>query len=158
MKSQNVEAFASHDLPTIRWDQTIDEVALLMEKNHFSHFAITDASGTVVGAISRRDISHAKMSERPGLMAQSRIYEFMNYPALTVPFDVPLEMAAAGMLEHNVSALLVSDEAGKISGIITSDHLLAALIEILASSGPKKRLESSPIVQELVREVQSAGL
>jgi CBS domain-containing protein len=137
MKSQNVEAFASHDLPTIRWDQTIDEVALLMEKNHFSHFAITDASGTVVGAISRRDISHAKMSERPGLMAQSRIYEFMNY---------------------NVSALLVSDEAGKISGIITSDHLLAALIEILASSGPKKRLESSPIVQELVREVQSAGL
>jgi CBS domain-containing protein len=158
MNTQNVGALASHDLNTIRWDQTVEEAALLMEKNRYGHLAVTDSSGKVVGAIAKQGIHRAKLRERPGFLADSRVFEFMNYPALTVPSGTSVETAAANMLAENATALLVTDESGKISGIITSEDLIAALLKTVARPGPLEKLERSPLLHELLREAQSAGL
>jgi CBS domain-containing protein len=158
MTTQNIGALTNISLSTIRWDQTVEEAALAMEKNRVQHLAVTDASGTVVGAISKQGIQRAQMRERPGFVGDSRIFEFMNYPALAVPYNTPIEVAANNMLAKNATALLVTDAAGKISGIITSDDLLVALLKSLSRPGTLEKLARSPLLQELVREAQSVGL
>jgi len=158
MKITKVAAHTSRELVTIGWDQPMTEAARLMKKHRFRHLAVTDDSGNVVGALSERDVNRAKMPDRPGFMPQSKVCEFMSYPALSVPSDTPLELAARYMLEEKVSALLVTNEGGLLSGIITSDDMLRALIEILAKPGALGRISRSPLLQELLREVQNAGI
>lgn len=158
MKSPKVDDLASHKLITIRWDEPMKKAARLMTKHRIRHLAVTDATGTVVGAISDRDVNRAKMPSRPGFIPDSEVCEFMNYPALSVPSDTPIDVAARNMLAKKVSALLVTDSVGRISGIITTDDLLGALIKILTRPGPLRRLSRSPLLQELLREAQSAGI
>lgn len=77
--------------------------------------------------------------------------------------NLPLREAARRMLEENAQAFRVTDERQTIVGVITRDGMLRALVDLLAASAsastdPLTKTAYSPVVGEILREAQAAGL
>ena len=91
---------------------SLAEAASVLDSRQFSGLPVVDASGILVGVLSRTDLIRAQAS--PQLQANWRglaVAEIMTKPALTIPSTAGLDEAARLMGERRVHRLVVTDAA-----------------------------------------------
>ena len=136
----------------------MEEAADLMEEHRIRHLPVSDDLGVIVGIISDRDVSRARSPNKPGFDANAKVSDYMSWPVITVSQNLPLREAAQGMVDEKISAFLVTDDAQAIVGIVTSEDMLRALVSLLSAPSRFAKASYSPVVGELLREAQAAGL
>ncbi|GIV96456.1 MAG: inosine-5'-monophosphate dehydrogenase [Herpetosiphonaceae bacterium] len=98
---------------TLQPEHTIGEAWDLMEEYHISGVPITDSAGNLVGILTNRDLRFETDRSR-------KIAELMTHDDLvTVPVGTTLDQAKEILHKHRIEKLLVVDERGKLSGLIT---------------------------------------
>ena len=98
---------------TMTPDQTLAEALDLMERNRISGIPVVEASGKLVGIVTRRDVRFAENPKRP-------VSELMTAKNLaTVPIGVSSEEAKRLLHQRRIEKLLVVDDDYRCVGLIT---------------------------------------
>ena len=98
---------------TLTPDQTLADAKLLMERFRITGFPVVDPDGRVVGIVTNRDMRFAQDDKTPvRVMMTSN-----NLAMLTEPAD--LDEARSLMQARRIEKLLITDGAGKLTGLLT---------------------------------------
>lgn len=111
---------------------------------HGIHHLLVEDRGRIVGVLSDRDVLRAISPYADGHAAQRRddetlqrpVYSAASYNMITIDHDTPIELAAATMLERNISCLPITDHAEEVVGIVTTRDLLRAMLTCIVSDRP----------------------
>ena len=112
-KVKRSEAGMIIDPVTMRPEQKIGEALQVMGHYKISGVPVTDADGHLVGILTNRDLRFETDTSRPiaDLMTKENL--------VTVPEGTTLDEAKALLHEHRIEKLLVVDENGSLTGLIT---------------------------------------
>jgi len=109
-----------------------DAVAIMID-HHVRHVPVVDATSSVVGMVSERDVRSAVgdplqyASERHATPAQYKVSDVMSRPVVTVPFDAPIAELARRFADDRLGALPVIDRFGALLGIVSYVDALRVL-------------------------------
>lgn len=98
---------------TLRADQTLADAKALIERYRFTGFPVVDEDNRVVGIVTNRDMRFAPSDDTP-------VHVMMTKDELAIlqePAD--LEEAKSLMKARRIEKLLVTDTAGKLTGLLT---------------------------------------
>lgn len=104
---------------TVGPNASLKEVAVLLSKLRISGLPVVDATGAVIGVVSKTDIL------RKGSSAARTAGEAMTAPAVTIDPDRTVAAAAALMLELGIARLPVL-EGGSLVGLVSRSDLVRA--------------------------------
>ncbi len=132
----------SSELITLDEEETLDLVEQVMRLGRVRHLPVTD-SGALVGLVTHRDLLRASISaladigedERQELLSKVKVKEIMNRDIRTVKPTLPLNKAAAILLENRFGCLPVVEDGDKLVGILTEADFLRFSMTLI------KRLE-----------------
>ncbi|PMP74893.1 MAG: IMP dehydrogenase, partial [Chloroflexus aggregans] len=103
---------------TLPPDRTVGDALDLMAEYKISGVPVTTADGDLIGIITNRDLRFETDRTRP-------IRELMTSRNLvTVPEGTTLEEAKEVLHRHRIEKVLVVDERGKLSGMITVKDIM----------------------------------
>ena len=123
---------------------TLDEVAKLMRQFDCGEIPIVDTADRPVGVVTDRDIVCRVVAEGKNPVAHTA-EQCMTHPVITIQADAPLDEVLETMQRNQIRRLLVVDEEGCCSGIISQ-------ADVALTTRPTE-------VGQLVREVsRSTGL
>jgi CBS domain-containing protein len=137
---------------TAKPDTTVGELADILAKNKISGVPVVDNQGRVLGMASEADIilqdadlhfpyyiqflesviylqSVHKFEERFRKSIGSKVSEVMSEEVNTVSPDTTVRQAATMMAECEVNRLPVTDEDGRLVGIVTRGDIVRAIAE-----------------------------
>ncbi|OOY23372.1 IMP dehydrogenase [Thioclava sediminum] len=98
---------------TLRADQTLADAKALTERYGFSGFPVVDENRRVVGIVTNRDMRFAQKDETPvSVMMTTDRLAILQEPA-------DRAQAIAMMRERRIEKLLVTDDEGKLTGLLT---------------------------------------
>ena len=98
---------------TLRPEQTMADAKVLMERYQITGFPVVDAMGRVLGIVTNRDMRFATDDRTPvSVMMTSN-----NLALLQEPID--RDQAISLMKARRIEKLLVTDGAGKLTGLLT---------------------------------------
>ncbi|GAA3431781.1 CBS domain-containing protein [Kutzneria kofuensis] len=134
MRAQDV---MSSPAITVRPDQPVKEVAVLLARRGFTSAPVVDADGRLVGMVTEADV----LRDRIPVDARTRIWrdadvhthppqtvaEAMSTPAVAVTPGTDCSAIARMMLEDNVRAVPVVDGGRGVVGIVTRRDLLRVI-------------------------------
>jgi len=111
---------------------------------HGTHHLLVEDRGRIVGVLSDHDVLRAISPYADGHTAQRRddetlqlpVYNAASYNMIAVARDTPIELAAAAMLEHHISCLLVTGLDEEVVGIVTTRDLFRATVSCLITERP----------------------
>ncbi len=129
----------SSPVRTIRPETTIDEAQRILLRYGHSGLSVVDASGQLVGVISRRDLDialHHGFSHAP-------VKGYMTTNLKTIAPDTPLPAIESLMVTYDVGRLPVLDN-GQLVGIVTRTDVLRQLHQTVTSSQSIVSQRSSP--------------
>ncbi|MFT6451862.1 MAG: IMP dehydrogenase, partial [Halocynthiibacter sp.] len=98
---------------TLTANQTLADARALAERYNFTGFPVVDERGHVVGIVTNRDMRFAESDKTP----VSAMMTVNNLAVLREPAD--LEEAKSLMRSRRIEKLLVTNEAGKLTGLLT---------------------------------------
>lgn len=132
-----VKHWMSTDVITVDEDISLMKASRLMKEHGIKHLPVLK-KGRLVGIVSDRDLKEAQPSkatlldihELYFLLDQVKIKHVMSSDPYTINAGEIVERAANVMLEHDISALPVVDQEGKLEGIVTKGDLFHAMIAI----------------------------
>ncbi len=116
-KVKRHESGMIHEPICMRPSDRIDQAKEVMAKYHISGLPITDASNTLVGILTNRDIRFETRSH-------IAIETIMTKDLVTVPVGTSLEDAEKLFHQHKIEKILVVDEARRLKGMITYKDIL----------------------------------
>lgn len=117
---------------------TLDQVAKLMVQNNCGEIPVIDINDQPIGVVTDRDIVCRVVADGKHPMAHTAD-TCMSQPVVTVRADDSLDDVVSTMEKHQIRRVLVVDERGCCTGIV--------------SQADVARAEPLPEVGELVREV-----
>jgi len=98
---------------TLSADQTLADAKALQERYNVTGFPVVDGDGRVVGIVTNRDMRFAEDDRTPvSVMMTSDNLAILHEPA-------DRDEAKALMKERRIEKLLVTDESGKLTGLLT---------------------------------------
>ncbi len=98
---------------TLRPEQTMRDAKVLMERYQITGFPVVDAAGRVLGIVTNRDMRFATDENTP----VSVMMTSTNLALLHEPVD--RDQAISLMKARRIEKLLVTDGAGKLTGLLT---------------------------------------
>jgi IMP dehydrogenase len=98
---------------TLRADQTLADAKALQDRYRVTGFPVVDDTGLVVGIVTNRDMRFASDDKTPVRVMMTSD----NLAVLTEPAD--LDEAKSLMQARRIEKLLVTDDAGKLTGLLT---------------------------------------
>ncbi|MBX7118519.1 MAG: IMP dehydrogenase [Gemmatimonadaceae bacterium] len=98
---------------TLQPTATLRECVALMQRFRISGVPVVDATGTLVGIITNRDLQFERHLDRP--LAEAMTKDRL----ITAPAGTSLDAAEQIMGKHRIEKLPVVDAAGKLIGLIT---------------------------------------
>jgi CBS-domain-containing membrane protein len=118
---------------TIRPETPLIEAVAVMVDRHVRHVPVVDATSSIVGMLSERDVRTAvgdpiafrelRGRSQPG----RRVRDVMTRPAVPVAFDRPIVDIARLFADGTIEAVPVVDKFGALLGIISYVDVLRAL-------------------------------
>ena len=113
------QAMMSHFV-TLQPDAHIDEAVNVLLQTSQGTFPVVDANGNLVGVLDRANILQSVKQAGPN----TRVADTMTAsPVLTVPCRATLEQALRLMQQNSATTIGVTDAAGKLVGLVTSDTI-----------------------------------
>lgn len=113
------QAMMSHFV-TLRPDTQIDEAVNVLMQTAQGTFPVVDGNGSFVGILDRASILQSVKQAGP----DARVADTMiASPVLTVGCRATLEQALRLMQENSAATVGVTDAAGKLVGLVTSDTI-----------------------------------
>ncbi len=123
---------------TISPESTMLDAYRLMKSKDIRHLPVVDVCGKLVGILSDRDVQRAMICHKISDFQQEvhlandiKVSDFMNWPVMTVSENTSIQRVASKLLEQKVSALVVENQQGHISGIVTTTDLLQYLVKVI---------------------------
>jgi uncharacterized protein (DUF39 family)/CBS domain-containing protein len=110
-------AAVMHAAVTCTENEPIKEIASRMVIRSVNHIIVLDDQSKIIGIVTSWDITRAMAEGRKALP------DVMSKRVVTAKPDEPLEIASKRMAKHNINALPVVDNDGKVLGIITSEDV-----------------------------------
>ncbi|MFO1207583.1 MAG: IMP dehydrogenase [Amaricoccus sp.] len=119
---------------TLRPDQTLADARALMERYRITGFPVVDGGGVVLGIVTNRDMRFASDDRTP----VSAMMTSENLAMLREPADLG---EAKGMMQaRRIEKLLVVDEGGRLTGLLTLKDTEQAVLNPLAAKDELGRL------------------
>jgi IMP dehydrogenase len=119
---------------TLRPDQTLADAKALQERYRITGFPVVDGRGVVVGIMTNRDMRFATDDRTP----VSAMMTSENLAMLREPADLG---EAKGMMQaRRIEKLLVVDEGGRLTGLLTLKDTEQAVLNPLAAKDDLGRL------------------
>src|SRR6056300_943625 len=119
---------------TLRADQTLADANALRERYNVSGFPVVDEVGRVVGIVTNRDMRFATSDDTPvHVMMTSENLAILHEPA-------DRQEAISLMKARRIEKLLVTDSAGKLTGLLTLKDLEQAVLNPSACKDDLGRL------------------
>ncbi|HEY8192194.1 MAG TPA: IMP dehydrogenase [Alphaproteobacteria bacterium] len=118
---------------TIQPGATLGQALALMSDYRISGIPVTEASGRLVGILTHRDVRFAEDMTQP-------VRELMTANLITVKGDVSKEEAKKLLHKHRIEKLLVVDDAGRCTGLITVKDIEKSALHPNASKDMQGRL------------------
>jgi CBS domain-containing protein len=106
-----------HAAVTCRENESIRDIASRIVTRSVNHIIVVDNQGKIAGIVTSWDITRA-MAEGVKALA-----DVVSRRVVTTKPDEPLEIASKRMAKHNINALPVIDNEGKVLGIVTSEDV-----------------------------------
>lgn len=119
---------------TLTPDQTLADAKALQARYNVTGFPVVDERGLVVGIVTNRDMRFADDDATP----VKAMMTAKNLAVLTEPAD--LGEARAMMRERRIEKLLVTDRAGKLTGLLTLKDIDQAVLNPQACKDALGRL------------------
>jgi CBS domain-containing protein len=144
--SQKLRKIMVEKVRTAKFDDTIQNIALLMNRYQIGCVIIVDDDDKPLGIITERDmIKRVICKAIPP--EDARIIDVVSKPLVTASPDMRAGDAAKIMLEHNIKKLPVLDE-GRLVGLVTLTDLVRTegVVEALNGyvlNGVPKRLKKT---------------
>ena len=130
-------------------EETVREAARKMHQAKVGSLAIVDEEGRAIGMVTDRDIVQKVLRRRKDPDA-TRVGDIASPDVVSVWQDVGLDRALARMRQEGVRRVLVTDDDGKLAGIITYDDVLPSIAEefrmaadVVSAQGPGGALQAS---------------
>lgn len=121
---RRVRDIMTRDVRTIEPGTPVGEAYGLMLEHGFRHLVVVD-HGKVVGMLSDRDVlkhmpppSRASAAEQ-GRFASTPVRKMMSATVFSIEGAEPIETAVDLMLAEHISALVVTDPAERLEGVVT---------------------------------------
>ena len=137
----------SHPVITVTPQESLDDAAAIMTREHISRLPVVDKRGKMVGIISEKQIIRFSPSkattldvyEIQGAMNCIPVEKVMTRVVITITPDTPIEEAARIMVDKEISGIpvVISDS---LVGIIAETDLFKAFLEVLGAREPGVRL------------------
>ena len=119
---------------TLRPDQTLADAKALQERYRITGFPVVDGSGVVLGIVTNRDMRFATDDRTP----VSAVMTSENLAMLREPADLG---EAKGMMQaRRIEKLLVVDEGGRLTGMLTLKDTEQAVLNPHAAKDDRGRL------------------
>jgi len=126
-----VKDLVNTNLHKVKANDSLWDALLMMKQNSIRHLPVVDGKGLLVGILADRDILNAIGSiPGTGILKKEALEKYMTAKVVTCAMTDSLAVAAAKMRNHRIDALPVTDEAGKLLGIITSYDFLTVIEEM----------------------------
>lgn len=117
--SKTIRDVMTHELFGLRPQDPTERAAEYLLALGVSGAPVLDDDGTPVGVVSLRDLMAKK--------SRDRVHERMSTPAIVVRETASVDDASDLLLEHGIHRVVVTDDAGKATGIVSSLDLVGAL-------------------------------
>ncbi|GKY89799.1 IMP dehydrogenase [Sinisalibacter aestuarii] len=119
---------------TLTPEQTLADAKELIERYNFTGFPVVDEKGHVVGIVTNRDMRFATSDQTPvKVMMTSKDLAILREPA-------DLEEAKSLMKARRIEKLLVTDDKGRLTGLLTLRDTEQAVLNPTACKDPLGRL------------------
>ncbi len=109
---------------------TLGEVAVLLNQHHVHALIVTDRDGRALGVLSDFDLLAGEWlssdSESLAVMRKLTAADLMSRPVISVEANTPLAEAVRGLIEKQISRLLVTED-GKPVGVISLSDFVAGI-------------------------------
>jgi acetoin utilization protein AcuB len=115
---------------TVRSDTSLPDAAAIMIRRRVRHLPVVDATSTIVGIVSERDIRTVigdPVEYRSRSLIQPSVADAMTSPAITVAFDTPLVEVGRKFADTRIGAVPVVDKFGALIGIVSYIDALRVL-------------------------------
>jgi len=125
-----VSAFMSTPVHSVPLDATAIEVDRALEQHGISATGVVDASGALVGVLSRTDLlqSASGVSGQTFELAKSTAAELMTPDPITVSDDTSLEATARVFVKKRIHRVFVERD-GQTVGVLSTRDLMRAVME-----------------------------
>jgi CBS domain-containing protein len=130
----NVASICTRLPETITPGDTVLSVARQMLEHEVGSLVVAGQDGVPEGIVTDRDIVLRCVAEelRPDETEARRI---MTPAVHTVHEDAPIEVALEQMADKEVRRLVVVNDAGRVTGIVSLDDMLEGIVESTADVG-----------------------
>jgi acetoin utilization protein AcuB len=126
---------------TIEEDASIIEAMHLMKEKNIRRLPVT-SNGSFCGLITDRMITEFSPGKATSmdtwevhyLMSKARVKDAMNAHPMTVRPETPLTEAAQLLHDNKLYGLCVTDDSGRLVGLLTATNIMEALISICKKS------------------------
>ena len=108
---------------TIAFGSTLQEAATLLHEARVGGAPVVDPQGRVMGMLSKTDL----LDPRRNLGPDAAVGDVMTHVLFGVRAEDPLAWAICLMVDEHVHRVVVTDEAGKLVGIVTALDVLKRL-------------------------------
>ncbi|PRY78759.1 IMP dehydrogenase [Yoonia maritima] len=119
---------------TLRPDQTLADAKALMERYRITGFPVVGEGGKIVGIVTNRDMRFAQNDDTPiSVMMTTKDLAVLQEPA-------DLDEARSLMQARRIEKLLITDTAGKLTGLLTLKDSEQAVLNPIACKDSLGRL------------------
>lgn len=132
---------------TITSTTSVADATHIMRSNKFRRLPVVD-NGKLVGIVTDRDLREVSPSpattlsiyELNYLLAKMLIKDVMKKQVLTISQDATIEEAALVMATERIGGLVVVDEKGAVTGMITETDIFKCFVEVMGLAKGKTRI------------------
>jgi arabinose-5-phosphate isomerase len=107
---------SAEQLPLVRADTSMHDVIYEMSKKGFGIAAVVDDDGRLAGVISDGDLR--RLLQKDEQVLRRTAGESMKSGAITIPASELASAALQVMEQRKITSLFISDDAGRVEGII----------------------------------------
>lgn len=139
-----ISQLMSSNVATVSPDTSLEQCATVMETRRISSLVVVDGD-VPVGILTERDMLSALSGELP---ISTAVDQVMGKPLVTVLSTVTYEDAIRLFGRHKIRHLVVVDQAGKLTGIVSETDLCRKgnLIQLLGERDIAGVMDQNPVL------------
>jgi CBS domain-containing protein len=122
--NQPVSVLFTRDVVSCGKDNTIREAADIMSRKRCSSILVQNGSDRFLGLLTDNDLRKKVIAV--GYDIQKPVTDIMSETLYSIPEQSLILEALMEMMEHNIKHLAVTDDTGRVVGIVTNSDLLTA--------------------------------